>query len=79
MSTKTAKKIVIYVATFQDGSGYPFQKVFKDKKKADAWLYRMWEENLGDEHPEESHKERFKEWCNYGGFTGKVKRFTISF
>jgi hypothetical protein len=78
MSIKITK-ISIYVATFTSSSGYPYQKVFKIRKQANDWLYKKWYENIGYYLASESnHKEEFKEWCGYGSFNGKVKKFTLT-
>lgn len=62
----------IYVATYEDGSGYGYQKIFVDDlSAAKAWLKKQWERDFsGDETP-------FLDWCAYGAWTGKIKSFTI--
>lgn len=28
--------------------------------------------------PEDNYKEEFKEWCGYGSFAGRVKKFILT-
>ena len=64
-------KMTIYVATFESGTGNGLQKVFKDKKEAKKWLKKQYDDNFDDD------ALSFKEWCNYGAWTGKIKSFKI--
>jgi hypothetical protein len=61
----------IFVATFESKSGIGSQKVFKTKKQAKAWLKKKYKDNFQDE------EISFKDWCNHGAWTSRIKQFTI--
>jgi hypothetical protein len=63
----------IFVATYEDGSGYPYQKVFRDKPEAEKWLRKQYDR---DQDGVTTTKE-FKEWCRYGAWTGKIRKHII--
>lgn len=61
----------IYVATYEDGSGSGFQKVFKDRKNAKIWLEKQFKRDF------RCLKMTIKEWGRYGAWTMKIKSFNI--
>lgn len=68
-------KIKIYVATYTDPSGYPFQKVFKKKSEAKKWLRKQYDRDFDDA---EFSDNGFEDWCKYGGWMGKIKQHTVT-
>lgn len=61
----------IYVATYEDKSGNPFQKVFKDRKSANTWLKKQFKRDF------EGLETTIKEWSEYGAWTMKVKGYNL--
>lgn len=61
----------IFVATYEDGSGYPYQKVFKTRSEAMKWLKAQHARDF------DKGEASFTEWCKYGAWTGKVKGYDI--
>lgn len=61
----------IFVATFTDGSGYGMQKVFKNKNDASTWLRKVYNKSFDEDDTS------FREHCEYGAWTGKIKSFKI--
>lgn len=67
----------IYVATYEDGSGFGYQKVFKYKSLAKKWLRKQYDRDFGEEESDTETESNFKDRCDYGAWTGKIKSFTI--
>lgn len=61
----------VYTATYTDSSGYGRQRIFKTRGLANFWLKKQWERDFSTE------EVSFKEWCEYGAWTGKIKQHTI--
>jgi hypothetical protein len=61
----------IFVATYEDGSGCPYQAVRKTRKKALEWLKKQHKRDF------DKGEASFEEWCKYGAWTGKIKSFNI--
>lgn len=67
----------IYVATYEDSSGYGYQKVAKDKILAETWLRERFLKDNDSFETEKEFREAFKSHCEYGANTGKIRMFNI--
>lgn len=61
----------IYVATYEDKSGNPFQEVFKDRKSAKIWLEKKFKRDFN------KLETTIKDWREYGAWTMKIKSFNL--
>ena len=65
--------ITIFVATYTDDNGTGYQKAFIKKEKAKIWLKKQWERDFDEDAGDCS----FENWCEYGAWTGKIKRLMV--
>lgn len=61
----------IFVATYEDGIGFPYQAVRKTRKEALEWLKKQHARDF------DIGEISFQEWCNYGAWTGRIRSYTV--
>lgn len=69
----------IVIATYTDDSGNGKQKAFYDVDFKIAKMFaKMWlKQQFDDDFSDNADSISFREWCEYGAWTGRIKTFEI--